>query len=130
VGAVCIALGWAWSFVFPLNKQLWTSSYVLWSGGFAMFALLLAHWLVDVENLPPIGRSFGVNAIAAYAGSWLMVCVLEALHLGGPLYTHGFGWMTPATGPYVPSLAFAAAVVLVWWVVVRVLDKRRIYFKV
>jgi predicted acyltransferase len=130
VGAVCIALGWAWSFVFPLNKQLWTSSYVLWSGGFAMFALLLAHWLVDVENLPPIGRSFGVNAIAAYAGSWLMVCVLEALHLGAPLYAHGFAWMTPTTGPYVPSLAFAAAVVLVWWAVVRVLNERRIYFKV
>ena len=130
VGLLFLALGWAWSLVFPLNKQLWSSSYVLWSGGFAMLALLLAHVLVDVENLPPVGRSFGVNAIAAYAGSWLMVCVLEALHLNALLYRQGFAWMTPYTGPYVPSLAFAMAVVLVWWVVVRMLDRRGVYFKV
>jgi len=130
VGLLLLALGWAWSVVFPINKQMWTSSYVLWTGGFAMLALLLAHVLIDVENLPAIGRSFGVNAIAAYAGSWLMVCVIEAFHLGAPLYRNGFAWMTPSTGPYVPSLAFAMAVVMVWWVVVRVLDRRRIYFKV
>jgi len=130
VGLVFLLVGWAWSFVFPLNKQLWSSSYVLWSGGFAMLALLIAHMLVDLENLPAIGRSFGVNAIAAYAGSWLMVCLIGALHLGAPLYRNGFAWMTPYTGPYVPSHAFALAVVLVWWVIVRVLDRRGVYFKV
>lgn len=129
-GLAALAAGGLWSLVFPLNKQLWTSSYVLWGGGLAMFALLLAHLLVDVENLPPIGRSFGVNAIAAYAGSWLMVCLLEAFHVGTPLYRDGFAWMTPYTGPYVPSLAFAMSIVLVWWLVVRVLDRRKIYFKV
>jgi predicted acyltransferase len=125
-----LAIGGAWSLVFPLNKQLWTSSYVLWSAGLAMLALLAAHRLVDVDGLPPIGRSFGVNAIAAYAGSWLMVCLLAALKLDGPIYSHGFAWMTPQTGPHVPSVMFAVAFVALWWVVVRVLDQRKIYFKI
>jgi predicted acyltransferase len=130
VGLAALAVGGLWSLVFPLNKQLWTSSYVLWSGGFAMLALLAAHRLIDVAGLPPLGRSFGVNAIAAYAGSWLMVCLLAALKLYGPAYSLGFAWMTPFAGPYVPSLAFAVAFVALWWVVVRVLDQRKIYFKI
>ncbi len=130
VGLVAIAVGWLWSGVFPLNKQLWTSSYVLWSGGIALFALLIAHIAIDEHGFPPIGRSFGVNAIAAYAGSWLMVCLLEAFHVNAPIYQHGFAWMTPRTGPYVPSLAFAMAVVALWWVVVVVLDRKKIHFKI
>jgi predicted acyltransferase len=129
-GVAAIAAGWLWSSVLPLNKQLWTSSYVLWSGGWALLALLIAHVLVDRRGWPALGRSFGVNAIAAYAGSWLMVCALVALHWMQPIYHHGFAWMTPATGPYLPSLAFAAAVVAVWWLIVAALDRRGIHFKV
>jgi predicted acyltransferase len=125
-----LVLGGAWSLVFPLNKQLWTSSYVLWTGGWALLALGLAHVAVDRHGWPAIGRSFGVNAIAAYAGSWLMVCVLAGLHWMRPLYQHGFAWMTPSAGPYVPSLAFALTVVALWWAIVAGLDRRRIHFKI
>jgi len=129
-GLVALVVGWLWSAVFPFNKQLWTSSYVLWTGGFALIALLVAHLAIDEHGAPPVGRSFGVNAIAAYAGSWLMVCLLEAFHLGGPIYRNGFAWMTPNTGPHVPSLAFAMAFVAVWWVIVAVLDRKKIHFKI
>jgi len=129
-GLAALLAGWVWSIVFPFNKQLWTSSYVLWSGGFAMLALFAAHVAVDERGAPPIGRSFGVNAIAAYAGSWLMVCVLAGFHLGGPVYRTGFAWMTPSTGPYVPSLAYAIAFVAIWWAIVAVLDRRKIHFKI
>jgi len=129
-GLIALVIGGGWSLVFPLNKQLWTSSYVLWSGGFALLALWLAHRLVDEHGAPPIGRAFGVNAIAAYAGSWLMVCVLVALQLGGPIYRQGFAWMTPTTGPYVPSLAYALVFVALWWAIVVLLDRRRIHFKI
>jgi len=130
VAGVALLLGALWSMFFPLNKQLWTSSYVLWSGGVAMLTLWIAHRLVDLHRWPAIGRSFGVNAIAAYAGAWLMVCVLVGLHWMQPLYASGFAWMTPYVGPYVPSLAFAIAFVALWWMVVSVLDRRKIYFKV
>ena len=127
---LALALGWLWSRVLPFNKQLWTSSYVLWSGGWALAALLLAHMAIDRKGWPPIGRSFGVNAIAAYAGSWLLVCVLEGLHLGRPIYTLGFAWMTPMTGPHAPSLAYALIFVALWWGVMAVLDRRKLYFKI
>ena len=129
-GVVALLMGWAWSWVFPFNKQLWTSSYVLWSGGWAMLALLAAHEFIDRRGGPAWGRSFGVNAIAAYAGAWLAVCVLEGLHWGGPLYRVAFEWMTPVTGAYVPSLAYAVAFVGIWWGIVVLLDRRKLYFKI
>jgi predicted acyltransferase len=129
-GLAALAMGWLWSFVFPLNKNLWTSSFVLWSAGWAMLALALCHVVMDLRSWPPLGRRFGVNAIAVYAGAWVMTCVLEGLHWMEPLYTNGFAWMTFYFGPFVPSLAFAIAFVAFWWLVAVVLDRRRIYFKI
>jgi predicted acyltransferase len=129
-GLVALLAGGAWSYAFPLNKQLWTSSYVLWTGGWAMLALWAAHELVDRRGAPALGRSFGVNAIAAYAAAWLAVCVLEGLRWGAPLYQAVFGWMTPIAGPYVPSLAYAVAFVAVFGIAVVWLDRRKLYFKV
>jgi predicted acyltransferase len=128
--AAALLLGWLWSWLFPFNKQLWTSSYALWTSGLAMAALWLAHLLVDRRGWPAWGRSFGVNAITAYAGSWLMTCLLVGLHWKRPLYEHAFARMTPLVGPYLPSLAFALALVLFWWIVMRVLDRYRLHFKI
>lgn len=126
-----LALGAAWSLWMPFNKNLWTSSYVLWTAGWATLGLWLAHVLIDQRRLPALGRSFGVNAIAAYAGSALMVYALAGLGWMEPIYQHGFaGWMTPRFGPTLPSLAFALAFVALWWLVVRVMDARGWHLKV
>jgi len=126
-----ILLGLAWSLVFPLNKALWTSSYVLFTAGCAMLALLVAHVLVDRRGWPAVGRRFGVNAIAAYVGAAVMTYVLLGLGWMEPIYRHGFAdWMTPRVGAYVPSLAFALAFVGVWWLVVWAMDRRGWYVKV
>lgn len=126
------AVGWILDAIgaMPINKHLWTPSYVLWTGGLAALALWGAHWLVDRRGWPPVGRSFGVNAIAAYAGSWIAVILLAGLGWMAPLYAHGFGWIARAWGPTSASLAFAVCFVLCWAVVVRVLDHQRIYIKV
>jgi predicted acyltransferase len=129
-GLACLGAGAVWSFVFPWNKQLWTSSFVLWTGGWALLSLLAFHVLIDLRRFPAVGRRFGVNAIATYAGAWLMTCVLEGLRLMQPIYQTGFAWMTPHTGPYVPSLAYAVAYVSLWWVVAWCLDRRRLYLKI
>ncbi|RAO78275.1 acyltransferase family protein [Dyella jiangningensis] len=129
-GLVALALGYAWSLVFPLNKNLWTSSFVLWTGGWAMLALVLFHVAIDRRGWPAVGRRFGVNAVAAYAGSELMQILLPALGIQGPLYQHAFaGWITPLAGPYAASLAFAVAFVAVWWLIVYAMDRRRWYIK-
>lgn len=126
-----LAAGALWSLAMPLNKALWTSSYVLWSAGWATLALWLLHVLVDRRGWPALGRSFGANAITAYAGSALLVCALVAAGVWGDLYQAGFAaWMTPLAGPYLPSLAFALAFVALWWGVVHWMDRRGWHLKV
>lgn len=130
-GAVAMAIGYAVSPWQPFNKNLWTPAYVLWTGGIACWVLAAFHALVDRGGWPALGRAFGVNAIAAYAGSAFMLYALAGFGWLEPLYQHAFaGWMTPRFGPFVPSLAYALAFVAVWWLVVRVLDARRVYFKI
>lgn len=129
-GIAWLLLGIAWSLVFPLNKNLWTSSFVLWTAGWATLALLLFHVLIDRHGWPAIGRRFGVNAVAAYGGSELMQILLLGLGVLDPLYRHVFAsWITPLAGPYVASVAFAVAFVALWWVIVYAMDRRKIYLK-
>ncbi|WP_061939795.1 acyltransferase family protein [Collimonas pratensis] len=125
-----IALSAVWSLALPLNKNLWTSSFALWCGGWAALATLLFHWLIDRRGWPAVGRRFGVNAIAAYAGSELMQILLPGLGWQEALYQRGFaGWITPLAGPHIASLAFAVAFVALWWLIVYAMDKRRWYLK-
>lgn len=127
VAAAALLLGgWLAQGWLPWNKALWTPSYVLWAGGWSCLALLAAHFAVDRWGAPPIGRRFGVNAITAYAGAWLMSCLLDGSGWGGPLYQAGFAWITPWTGPVWPSHLWALAGVVIWWGVVRWMDSRRL----
>ena len=74
----------------PLNKALWTPSYVLWTGGIAVLVLALVHELSDRRSLWLPGRALGLNAMLAYAGSWLMVCLLAAFGADRWLYAQLF----------------------------------------
>jgi predicted acyltransferase len=128
VGGLAVALALVWSTWLPFNKNLWTSSFALWCAGWAMLALLIFHWLVDEHRMPAWGRRFGVNAIAAYAGSELMQILLHALGWQAPLYHHLFAsWITPLAGPTAASLAYAIAFVALWWLIVYLLDRQRVY---
>lgn len=130
-GLAGLVLGYLWSPWLPFNKNLWTPSYVLWTGGWATLALVACHVAMDRWRWPAWGRSFGVNAIAAYVGSAAMVYVLAGLGWWEPIYRLGFAaWMTPRFGAYLPSLVFALCFVLFWWCVVRWMDRRRWYLKV
>jgi predicted acyltransferase len=129
-GLIMVALGAVWSVVLPLNKNLWTSSFVLWCAGWATLALIVFHALIDRRGWPAIGRRFGTNAIAAYAGSELMQIILPALGWQDPLYQRLFSsWISPLAGPYIASLAYAVAFVAVWWAIVWAMDRRKWYVK-
>jgi predicted acyltransferase len=130
-GVFCLLSGLLWAQVMPLNKNLWTSSYALFTAGCAMLALWLCHVAIDRHGWPAWGRRFGVNAIAAYVGSAATVYLLIGLGWLEPIYQRSFaGWMTPRFGPYLPSLAFALAFVSLWWVIVACMDRRGWYLKV
>lgn len=128
-GVLALVLGLLWSHWLPFNKNLWTSSYVLWTTGLATLILLGFRYLIDARGWPALGRRFGMNAIAAYAGSELMQIVLPGLGQESWYRAAFADWMTPRFGPYLPSLAFAIVFVAFWWVIVWAMDRRRIYLK-
>ncbi|MBV8633533.1 MAG: DUF1624 domain-containing protein [Burkholderiaceae bacterium] len=123
-GALIVVAASIWSLTFPLNKQLWTSSFVLWTGGFGLLAIAATHELIDKRGFPAWGRSLGINAIAAYAGSWLATCILSGSGVMSPLYAHVFSEPLAAFGPFVPSLAFALVFSAAFWIVMHLMLKR------
>ncbi|MBA5687612.1 acyltransferase family protein [Rugamonas apoptosis] len=124
-GLAATAIGALWSLVLPLNKQLWTPSFVLWMGGLGMLAVGLAHYLIDRKGWPDLGRCLGINAIAAYAGAWLATCLLEGSGAMQPLYDAIFlRPLASLTGPFLPSLLFAAAFTGLFWLAMHGFERR------
>jgi predicted acyltransferase len=140
VGAACIAVGWAINPFFPINKALWTSSYVFFTSGLALQFLALCYWVIDIKGYRTWAKPFevfGVNAIALYFGAGIMAELLgliqltaadgSQISLGGWIYDHLFAsWASPKNA----SLAFAIAFVLVWLGLMWVLYRRKIFIKV
>ena len=133
-GFGALVLGWLWSFWFPINKNLWTSSYVLFTGGLALLILATMYWWIDVRQRRAWSMPlcvFGVNALLAFVLSGLLARVLIAWKIGGTsargwIYEH---WFASWAGPMNGSLAFAVAYVIFWYLVLLVLDKRGWYVK-
>ncbi|TBR21914.1 DUF1624 domain-containing protein [bacterium] len=132
-GAVGVALGMLWAPVLPLNKALWSSSYVLYSGGWAALGLALCFWAFDVRGLrgtEPF-EALGVNAILAYVAHILTLKFLVYTKLGGVslrLLVCGAlfgGWLPPMAA----SLAFALSHAALWAAALTPLHRRRIFLK-
>jgi predicted acyltransferase len=129
-GVAAALVGWWWAAWLPWNKQLWTPSFVLWTGGLAGVALAAAHVWIDRLGHRPWGRAFGLNAIGAYAGAWTAAVLLAASGAMDPLYRTVFGPVGVTLGPQAQSLAFALVFVACWAAVVWALDRRGWYWKV
>lgn len=85
----------------------------------------LAHELIDRRGWPALGASLGVNAIAAYAGAWLLVCVLAGSRALGPLYQTLFaGPLGPPLPPWLPSAAYAVTFTAVWRLLMYLVARR------
>ena len=122
---------------FPINKKLWTSSYVLLTAGLALLCLSLCYWIVDVKRWR--GRwtkpllVFGMNAIAAYVFAEVISHLLDHMHNGA-----GLSWQetiyqpvfAPLASPANASLLYALAYVLVCWMAMWVLYRKGIFLKI
>ncbi len=129
-GAVCVALGWACNPFFPINKPLWTSSYVLFTGGLGLQLLALCYWVIDIKGYRRWAwpfEVFGVNALALFVGSALMVKLMALVQMQPLIFRRLFlSWASPINA----SLAYAIAFILVWLILMWMLYRKEIYIKV
>jgi predicted acyltransferase len=119
----------------PINKGLWTSSYVVFTAGLALVVFGFFHWLVDGKGirrpfLPLV--VFGVNPIAVYVFSSAVAVLLEQPVIDGENLRDWFCRVTWARlfSPPATSLAYAATYVLLWLAAMTVLYRRKIYIKI
>ena len=139
-GIAAMLIGWVWSFAFPLNKSLWTSSYVWFTGGAASVFLAFCYALIDLRGWKAWARPFvilGLNAIALFVLSGLGTKFLMNHKVMGPdgkpiswlsLHLHARGsrrWPSPINA----SLLFALANLAVLFVVLWFMDGAGMYLK-
>lgn len=130
-GAIAVILGLFWDLFFPINKALWTSSFVLYTGGLATIGLAMCFWLIDVQGHKKFTYPFvvfGANAITAYVLSGFIPHYLYKLHIGDEnIYKALFA---PHFTPVNASLVAAIFMVIVLWLVMWVLYLRKIFVKI
>lgn len=139
-GFVLVVAGLCWDMAFPINKSLWTSSYVLYTGGLAMIMLAASHWIIDVHHRQSwikLFLYFGTNAIFAFVASGLVAKILLRTKITGStgeeeslwsyLYHHLYASWLPAK---TASLLFAITLVLLFLLVLRWMYYRKIFLKV
>lgn len=134
-GAMVAGIGWSASWTVPLNKPLWTSSYVLFTGGWAVAGLGLFLLAFDLWKLPSRGAFvlLGRHAITVFVGSGILARILILLPGPGSHPTVK-AWITSGLdavlSPLNASLGFAVLTVGVWWLIAWGLDRAGIVLKV
>jgi predicted acyltransferase len=140
VGALAAAAGCAWGWAFPINKNLWTSSFVVLTAGLAALTLGTSIWLIDVAGIRRWATPFvvfGINPIVAFVGSDVLARLIYSVvsvdtaagrvPLETAIYRAAYASWLP---PRLASLAFAVSFVVLWLLVLTPLYRRRIYIKV
>ncbi|HVZ83889.1 MAG TPA: heparan-alpha-glucosaminide N-acetyltransferase domain-containing protein [Terracidiphilus sp.] len=136
-----LVLGYLWSLEFPLNKNMWTSSFVLVAGGYSLALLALCFWAVEIRGWSK-GWTwpwlvFGSNAIAAYMFSELFPSVFDDIkvstasgaqtNLGGFIFSHVFAHIPdPGWAAFGWSFSFTAVCFIPVWILYR----KKIFLKV
>jgi predicted acyltransferase len=139
--AASLVLGYLWSFEFPLNKNMWTSSFVLVAGGYSLALLALAFWAVEQQGWRKrwtwVWLVFGSNAIAAYMFSELSQSTLQNIQVSGEsgARTALASWIAMHTVAHIPDPGWAAFGYSVFFTMfcfipVWILYRRKIFLKI
>ena len=128
-------LGGAWGWLMPLNKNLWTSSYTLWTAGMCTMGLAACILVVDLLGYTrgtKLGRVYGANAITSYVLAWMLTLVFYSGIFGGESL-NGL-WMDGMTSAGIPpklaSLAYAIMYTLIIYIPAYLLYRKKIFIKV
>ena len=121
-----------WNLLWPINKNLWSGSYVLVTTGWALIVLAVFVWLMDVKGKPfePL-LVYGMNPLFIYVVSWVWVVVYYLIPVGSSnLYDVVFGWFLAGDSPNMAaSLLFAISHVYLFWLICLYLYRRNIVIK-
>jgi predicted acyltransferase len=137
---IALVLGLCWNCTFPINKKIWSSSYVVLTAGLALHFLAMCYWLIDLQGYRRWAGPFvvfGTNAIVVYVASSLMAKAIADWKLAAPdgsvigaktwIYEGIFAsWAGPQNG----SLFFAVSYVALWCLLLVPLYRRRILVKI
>lgn len=133
-GFIALAIGHVWSWQFPLNKNIWTSSFVMVTSGLAALTLATSMYLVDVLGYRKIaypGVVFGSNAITVYVLAGLVGYFFYGIPVGGvPLKGHFMNFFTGiGFEPKFASLLFALLYIGLFYIPAFIMHKKKIFIK-
>jgi predicted acyltransferase len=141
-GIAGVVAGYLWGLTFPINKPLWTSSYVLYSAGWALVVLALLIWIIDLKGYTrwtSFFVVFGMNPLFIFALSGLYArSIVRFIHVAEAdgNSVNGYNWlyqnvfMPISANPKVSSLLFALFHIVMFWLIGWVLYKKKIFIKV
>ena len=140
-GVIGIVAGLIWGQFLPINKPLWTSSYVLYTAGWASVVLAVLIWVIDIKSYTrwtSFFVVFGMNPLFIFAlsGLWVISLIrLVRFDDGTGQLTNGYVWLykqvfLPMAGPINGSLFFAVTHVAFFWLMARGLYRKKIFIKV
>jgi predicted acyltransferase len=139
LGIGCLIIGWVWGWTFPINKKLWTSSYTIFSSGWALILLAACYELIEVRLIRRWGKPWevmGLNAIALFTASVLLIKILVRTKIGvGENALTTYNWIyqnifASWAGARNGSLLFALVTVVFWLAIAFVMYRQRWFLKV
>jgi predicted acyltransferase len=123
-GILCLGIGYLWSLVFPIIKHIWTSSYVLWAGGWCLLLMAVFYWVIDVKGRVRWAFFFiviGMNAILIYFGQQVIdFDRIAAFFLSGVMARAGA----------ISAVILHLGALFIKWAGLRFLYRHKLFFRV
>ena len=133
-GIIALGIGWLWGMTFPMNKALWTSSFVVWTAGFALLTYSVCYWLVEIKQWKKYFKPlelFGTYAMAAFVlhvvfaitqvKLFVKTSTGKLINLRPFITEHLFGWSTVQHA----SLYYGIACTLFWLLMLSLYNKTK-----
>ena len=134
IGVVAVGLGLLWGIVFPINKSLWTSSYVIYTTGISCILLAIFIWLIDIKGQKKLVSPllvYGTNPLFVYILSYIFVTIYLNISVGNSsLYRWLYVQFTLITEPTLASFLFALSHVVLFWFISLKLYQYKIFIKI
>ena len=134
IGGLAVGFGALWGLVLPINKSLWTPSYVIYTTGFACLLLAAFIWLIDIMKQTKLAEPllvYGTNPLFVYVLSFLVVTVYLNIHIGDvTMYAWLYQQLSAVFAPKLASFIFAFSHVAFFWYVSLKLYQRKIFIKI